>query len=33
MLAKNLCRRDDLRPWQRHRDERRQQERWQASDA
>jgi hypothetical protein len=32
MLAKNLCRRGDLRPWQCHQDERRQHER-QASDA
>jgi hypothetical protein len=33
MLAKNLSRRGDVRPWQCHQDERRQHERRQASDA
>jgi hypothetical protein len=33
MLARNLYRCGDLRPWQRHQDERRQHERRQASDA
>jgi len=31
--TKNIYRRGDLRPWQRHQDERRQHQRRQASDA